>query len=183
MTDIELKTSAGAMNNVSFNNLVTTVDKTVTGLNQTSLFLATLIPDIVKGLATAGAFTLEIPFGFNLPCINANLLSSLIPPGLASLIGSIDQINNLVQDIVGIPVTLMNIKSQIEGNIDALKALGLPLSFSFAFDPSIMACVDLVDQLTDVVKIADIAPMKIDKFDAVVDRIFINNSIRVNPLK
>lgn len=180
MSDIEFKTTS-ALNNKSYNNIISTINTTVSAVDQVSMFVGDIVPKIAQGLATAGTFTLNIPFAFDLPCLALNIYSALMPPELLAIAATLEDLNNLLEDIMQIPLTLYNLKEQLEGNVEALLRLGLPITFKFNVDPSVGLCVSQLNQLNNDLSMMGIPTLTLPSFyDKTVNKILRNNSIKLN---
>lgn len=177
MNDVEFKTKSLFNNNNSYNALVTKLNATIAGVDQLNMFMATMIPKLIQGLASSNPFTLELPFDFNIPCLNLNIYDALMPPQLLAVAATLDDLNNQLQGIIQVPIDLYNIKEQLEGNIAALTKLGLPLDFDIPIDPSLGLCVEKVQNLNSVLKTLDIPTIEVPGFNGLPAQILANGSI------
>lgn len=182
MSDIEFK-STSMLNNTSFNNMVQTINTTVAGVDQLGLFLVDMVPKIVQGLASANPFNLQIPFSFDIPCLNLSIYQALMPQALLSIAATLDDLNSMLTGIVDTAINCLNIVDTLTGNIAALTALGLPLDFSFPINPASMLCAQELDALNKDLSLLNIPTLKLPSFgDGIADQLFRNNSIKLNLL-
>ena len=182
MSDIEFK-STSMLNNTSFNNMVKTINTTVAGVDQLGLFLVDMVPKLIQGLASSNPFNLQIPFNFDIPCLNLSIYQALMPQALLSIASTLDDLNAMLAGIVDTTINCLNIVDQIQGNIAALTALGLPLDFTFPINPATMLCAQELDALNKNLQLFDIPTLKLPSFgDGIADQIFRNNSIKLNLL-
>ena len=133
---------------------------------------------MTKGLAEAykGSFTLKLPFSIPFNCLDFNIFA-MLPPELLQVASSIQQLNDLLADVLEVPVTIYNIKEQLEGNVDALMRLGLPVDFKIELDPSIGNCLKQLDKLTSTFGVNDIPVLQTEKFSDLTQQIMVNNAI------
>lgn len=177
MSDVEFKSKSLANNNNSYNALVTKINSTIAGVDQLNMFMATMIPDIIKGLASPNPFTLELPFDFNIPCLNLNIFDALMPPELLAVAATLDDLNQQLQGIIQVPIDLYNIKNELQGNIAALTKLGLPLDFEIPIDPSLGLCIEKIQNLNSVLKTLDIPTIEVPGFNGLPAQILANGAI------
>jgi hypothetical protein len=180
VSDVEFK-STSLLNNTSYNDLVDKVKTTISTLDQTNMFIGDIMGKIKQGLATAGTFTLEIPFLMDIPCLIAQIYSALMPPELLAIAATLEDLQDLVQDLVAVPLTIYNMVEQLEGNVAALLALGLPINFHFSINPKNSICIQQLENLNHDLNMLDIPTLHLPKFaDNIADKIFRNNSIHLN---
>ena len=176
-TDIDLR-SVQTGHEHSFNKLSDKINEISNSVNQYGSFLNETITQVTKGLAEAykGSFTLKLPFSIPFNCLDFNIFA-MLPPELLQVASSIQQLNDLLADVLEVPVTIYNIKEQLEGNVDALMRLGLPVDFKIELDPSIGNCLKQLDKLTSTFGVNDIPVLQTEKFSDLTQQIMVNNAI------
>lgn len=182
MVDIELKSLAYGLQ-TQYSNLVSQVNANIATTDQLSYFMGTIMPLIKLGLASVeNPFTLNIPFNFDLAGLAAGLYQNMIPPQMQALASDIMELNDIVQNMGGLPgvempIDLYNLVDSFANNPTALAALGLPPDLDFPINPGMLMNVDILKNLISEIDMLDVAVMEIPSFDSLVDRIFSNNAI------
>lgn len=165
---------AGKFN--AYSNIVNTINMNVMQTNMLTYAVSILV-DSVDDLAGAVGESFSVPFSFDIGALVGELYS-IMPPELTALAGDLATLNSMISGMGGLgldmPLDMMNIVSELEGNTAALAALGLPTDLVFPIDPSFLGALDILNELNYVVEALDIPFLELPTFRPLADRIFQN---------
>lgn len=176
--DISFKEQVTGNSN-TYSNIVNTLNETVVKLDMLTYYTGALTI-AVDALASAVGESFSMPYTFDMAGLSSSIFSGAIPSEIIDMYGSLSGLSNAI-DVLGIPgitlpLEINTVVNELEGNVSALLALGLPGGLSFPINPSILGAVDILTELNLSVDVLDIVPMELPDFRSVVQQIFENIS-------